>query len=144
MLVWTRNYSGRATLLHTFSICDRLKKLPQGDVTAMHLPYTVFSAAVTLLAFLSAGQATITVPAVIAWASPEQSTAPLEDDDGRTVMGPETELFCQSVPMQHTVVRKLRVELQGLRTQMRILGATWGVCIPMEALLEALNQAISK
>jgi hypothetical protein len=142
--VWIRSYKGRATLLHSLSICDRLQKLPLADVMALHLPYTVFSAAVTFIAFLSAGQMNVSVPAVIEWVSPEQRTAPLEDDEGRTIIGPETELFCQSVPIQHTVVRKLRVELQGLRTQMRILGATWGVCIPMEALLESLNQAIEE
>ncbi|KAG9606034.1 C2H2 type zinc finger domain protein, partial [Aureobasidium melanogenum] len=141
---WTESYGGRVTLIHSLLISDKLKSLASEFATGMHLPLCIFSAAVVVLAYLSAGRDSIAVPDVIDWqTSDEICTGDFGDHSEATIRSrTETLRFCNNITDDGWKLRRLRVELQGLRVQLRILGTTWGVCEPMEATLDLLTKAV--
>ncbi|KAG9950250.1 C2H2 type zinc finger domain protein, partial [Aureobasidium melanogenum] len=141
---WTESYAGRASLIHALMISDKLKSLASELAIGIHLPLCIFAAALVMLAYLSAGRDNIAVPEVIDWqTSDEICDGSLGVHSEATIWArTETLRFCNNITDGGWKYRKLRVELQGLRVQLRILGTTWGVCEPMEATLDLLTKAV--
>lgn len=134
---WVSGQEGRTALLHSFAICDRISNLRLGYASGIHVPFAAFYAAVTMLAFLSTGSATIAAPAEIDWAG----TAGETERHGSPSVARQRLSFVNGATIDQGVTRNLQVEIHTLRRLLRTLGETWGVCVPMEATLKSLYEA---
>lgn len=136
---WVNCQEGRTALLHSFAICDRINDLRLGHASGIHVPFAAFYAAVTMLAFLSTGSYLIAAPATMDWAANVGD----EGTDGATNAAGGALSFINGVVGDKSVTRSLQVDVHGLRRLLRTLGETWGICIPMEATLKSLYEAVT-
>jgi hypothetical protein len=90
-----------------------------------------------MLAFLSTGSATVTVPVEVDWAGAAEEN----EIHGSPTVSQQRLSFVNGATIDQGVTRNLQVEIHTLRRLLRTLGETWGVCVPMEATLKSLYEA---
>jgi hypothetical protein len=146
---WVNSQEGWMTLLHSFAVCRRLSDLPLQQASGIQVPLAAFLAAIPLLAFLSTNTTTLVIPIETDWrVSADLCGDPLVERDPHqsTTARIQTLDFANGIRLSddQTLQCNLHVEIHGLRRLLRTLSETWGLCIPMEATLKSIYEAITQ
>lgn len=143
------NREGKMALLHSFAICHRINALPLGQASGIQVPLAAFLAAIPLLAFLSTTTSTLAIPIETDWDTSADlcSSSQVEAESHQSTNAMlQTLNFVTGtgVSNDQALPCNLRVEFHGLRRLLRTLSETWGLCLPMEAALKSIYEAITQ
>lgn len=157
---WAAHPKSRIALLHATAIYDELDRLRLSHAHTLHLPMSIFSAAVVYCGFIYAGRSSTTIPLNIDWShvtavhgslhstSEERSTTsntgiPSEVQQSpiaRFVFGRELEA---PLPAASVMRRNLRYEINVLLMRLRQISQPWGIAANLEAIVRSLLGAIT-
>jgi hypothetical protein len=141
---WSNTPAARRALLHTVAIWEILQQLPFGRAHAIHIPASIFAAAVIYTSFCLAGTSIVSVPSVTDWerimSIDLESTAP---HFGGMYQGPDQQVrqylisqsdFSKDAPPK----RNLLYDLNLLPLYLKAVSKPWGVAATMEEILEQM------
>lgn len=137
---WARTPEARKALLHAVAVYENLDHLPFSHAHSIHIPMSIFAAAIIYCAFLLGGLTTIAIPSEVDWGSlvtiePIQpDTSPSTNNRhsmlGRFIFG----LSQTGSTKQHNLLYELNVFLLRLRQMVQ----PWGIATDLEDILRRL------
>ena len=138
---WTETLGAKRALLHAIAIWDILQDLPFGRAHAIHVPASIFTAAVVYCAFCVAGVPVLQIPSVKNW--PVAMGIGLDSSRNPTY-GEEIELTdfltqqYDTLRSPGTPIRNLLYDLCSLPVYLKNLSNPWGIAGSMAEILEQL------
>ncbi len=139
--LWNETPAARRTLLHAVAIWDTLQDLPLGRQHSIHVPASIFSAAMIFCAYCMCGVPVVQIPAVKSWryvmmTDVSTANAPLSDADVQVRQYFSKQLDPSSLRSGST--RNLLYDLNSLPGHLRSLSRPWGISTTMAEILEQL------
>jgi hypothetical protein len=135
---WTRTIAARKALLHAVAIVDIVEQQPQGRSQPIHLPFSLFSAALIYAIHSITGAATVELPRAPDWktvilASTDASTLPWSgsgSDLRHFILG------MKGAEKGSWTSRNLLYEINSVRKLFRYISLQWGVAQEMKVMMD--------
>jgi hypothetical protein len=141
---WAHSGDGRRALLHAVAIQETVEQLPRGRAHVIHMPGSLFAAAIVYIVFSLAGNSSIQLPRTIVW---KDVLLPKEHRTLPSMMS-ETVMLNESSTSQF-IRGELRpgsghegstmnvlYELNSIQKLFRCLASQWGISHDMEAVVD--------
>ena len=141
---WAHSSDGRRALLHAVAIQEIVEQLPRGRAHVIHMPSSLFAAAIVYIVFSLAGNFSMRLPRAIVWEDvllPKEQQ-PLPSMISETVMLNEsaTSQFIRgdlrSDPGYEESTMNVLYELNSIQKLFRCLASQWGISHDMEAVVD--------
>ncbi|KAK5060101.1 hypothetical protein LTR84_009985 [Exophiala bonariae] len=138
---WVRTDDARRAILHAIAIGELVQSLSMAELFAVHMPFTIFSAAAVVAAFLSAEIRTLPMPSHIDWQGLYQCPKDTFPESGTHSIEMASYLAGTSVPgVNLPRLRKISTELSIFHSQITAISGTWGITRSMQKILERWAQ----
>lgn len=138
---WVSTSEAKRALLHAVAIWDTLQDLPLGRPHAIHVPASIFSAAIIYCAYCIAGVPVVQIPVVNSWRHVME-----------TALGTDTAVrSCADVQVRQYFTkqldpsrfkgggtRNLLYDVNSLPGYLKSLSRPWGIAATMAEILEQL------
>ena len=137
---WTATPHSRKALLHAAAVYENLDHLPFSHAHSIHIPMSIFAAAVIYCAFLLGSVSTITVPSEINWSS-LMDIGPIQyetDLPANTAHSTLRRFIFGLPPTGAMKQRNLLYELNVFLLRLRQMVQPWGVAAELEDMLRQL------
>ncbi|KAJ9273012.1 transcriptional regulator family: Fungal Specific TF and C2H2 zinc finger [Paecilomyces variotii] len=136
---WANSRDARRALLHAVAIQDIVEQLPRGRAHVIHMPSSLFAAAIIYTLFSLAGLASVCLPRMPVWREVLLSQG--EDDVvvGDMIPGSETSRYIRGElrgPTTGGTTRNLLYELNSMQKLFRCLASQWGIAHDMEDVVD--------
>ena len=136
LATWARTPGARRALLHAIAIEDTLQQLPIGRANALHVPSSIFAAAMIYCGFLLAGISSTATPSVLDWTKLMVTDAL---GDSTANVDAEMQAFLEGNASPHgSKIRNLFYDAKRLSTMLQNFSRPWGVSTAMQQVLEQL------
>ena len=138
---WVSTSEAKRALLHAVAIWDTLQDLPLGRPHAIHVPASIFSAAIIYCAYCIAGVPVVQIPVVNSWRY-VMETAP--DTDTALRSGADAQVrqyFTKQLDpsrFRGGGTRNLLYDVNSLPGYLKSLSRPWGIAATMAEILEQL------
>jgi hypothetical protein len=132
---WSQTDDARRALLHALEIRELAQSLSLGETQSIQVPFTMFSAATVVAAFLAADCRSLHVPAKPDWTALYEVPTTVMCPSISSVHSGETTDFLagRSLPTDGpTALRKLSSEISMLHSQIQAVSSTWGITQSMQ------------
>ncbi|KAL1968705.1 hypothetical protein VTN77DRAFT_1531 [Rasamsonia byssochlamydoides] len=144
LVKWAHSGDGRRALLHAVAIQQIVEQLPRGRAHVIHMPGSLFAAAIVYIVFSLAGNYSIHLPGAIDWEDVllTKEQPPLPSMMSKTVMLNEsaTSQFIRgelrALPGQGGSRMNVLYELNTIQKLFRCLSSQWGISHDMEAVVD--------
>lgn len=139
---WVSTSEAKRALLHAIAIWDTLQDLPLGRLHAIHIPASIFSAAIVYCAYCIVGVPVVQIPTVINWQY-VMGGAGL-DIDAAMRLGEDvqvTQYFTNQLDpsrFRGGETRNLLYDLNSFPRYLKSLSRPWGIAANMAEILEQL------
>ncbi|KAI4723376.1 hypothetical protein E4T48_00574 [Aureobasidium sp. EXF-10727] len=138
--IWLSSREARRAILHASAITELVMELSLRRMQSIHVPFAVMVSSIVLLAVLSAGRASVSIPEVIDW----QRVCLLNTGIDRTSRN-LLDLFLESSEDAWDMVsggQNLFYKLNMLQAVLSSLSGTWGIALDMHDLINRLEAAV--
>lgn len=137
---WARSPQARKALIHAGAIYENLDHLPFSHTHSIHIPMSIFAAAIIYCAFLLGGVTTIAVPTEVDWTAlvtiePTQSNVDLSTNTANSML--DRFIFAHG-QAGSTKQRNLLYELNVFLLRLRQVIQPWGIAAELENILRQL------
>jgi hypothetical protein len=138
---WVSTSEAKRALLHAIAIWDTLQDLPLGRPHAIHVPASIFSAAIIYCAYCVAGVPVVQIPIVNNW---HYVLKPALDTDTAECLGTDVQVrqyFTKQLDpsrFRGGETRNLLYDVNSLPGYLRSLSRPWGIAATMAEVLEQL------
>ena len=138
---WVNTFEAKQALLHAIAIWHGLQNLPLGGPNAIHVPASIFSAAIIYCAYCIAGVPVVQVPIVDSWQ--DIMSHDFESDTGVLSLADiKVKDYltnqCEPSSLQSGVSRNLLYDLHALPGYLKSLSRPWGIAASLADILEQL------
>lgn len=127
---WTRTRSARIALLHAAEIRNILSDLPIWTIHAIHIPCTLFAAAIVHMTFVVGGVTMVSLPKVCNW-----SMLIDHDADNDTEAGDIWKYLSSSVVVSNSSARNLLYDMNNFLLLTKQLRRPWAICRDLGTIL---------
>lgn len=132
---WTRTRAARKALLHAFEIRSILSELPVRAMHAIHIPTTLFAAAIVCIAFVVGGLTKISLPKATDWSSlgRQNDSSPNEVS--------EVEVYLSSSgdgTATKSISRNILYDVNSFLLLIKQLRRPWAICSDIGSILQQL------
>ncbi|KAL1984501.1 hypothetical protein VTN96DRAFT_9100 [Rasamsonia emersonii] len=140
---WAHSGDGRRALLHAVAIQQIVEELPRGRAHVIHMPGSLFAAAIVYIVFSLAGNISIPLPRAIDWEDVllTKEQPPLPSMMSETVMlneSPTSRFIRGELRAPGDTGSRMNVlyELNTIQKLFRCLSSQWGISHDMEAVVD--------
>ncbi|KIW16361.1 hypothetical protein PV08_06412 [Exophiala spinifera] len=141
---WVHATDARRAILHALEIRELAQRLSFGEAYSIHTPFTMFSAATVVAAFLAAESRSLHVPVQIDWAVLyEDLSKPVHSSTTLDIRSIETINFLAGTSARAcgiTTLRKLSSEMNMFHSQVQAMAGTWGITRAAQEVIEQWAQ----
>lgn len=139
---WTTTNNARRVLAHSIAIQELVEQLPRGRAHAIHMPSSLFAAAVVYAVFTLAGIPSVRVPASVHWQD-IVSADTVSSHVAVTGVSPstsDTQRYIRGEPLigRSVVTRNLLYELNSMSKLFRCLCSQWGIARDQAEVVDQL------
>jgi hypothetical protein len=134
---WVTTNTARRALLHAIAIVDIAEQHPQGRSQPIHLPFSLFSAALIYAVFSITGSALIELPKTCDWKELVTAGDGIPTDWSTGFSDVHNFLFQTGAIRRETwTSRNLFYDINSVRKLLGFISAQWGVAHEMKFLLD--------
>ncbi|KAK5702309.1 hypothetical protein LTR17_022423 [Elasticomyces elasticus] len=143
---WKVSHLARRALLHVISILDLIQQLQIGKTKALHLPFTIYTAAMVLIAVATGSSSRVQIPSVTCWKAVCDLGEQVETQELPWSDTASTSSYVSfgAVPIVcATKARNLLVDINALLAILESATSIWGITKEMRVCLQQLTATLT-